>query len=168
MEKTKIEEITDLIIHIATDTSMAEVSRRAAIETQLREISKPTFFAQLMSVMADKETLQIALNKNENTFTMSVIPVKQGAKASESKITPLTLTGYPADFEDEFFPKLTAGIEKARGLISKDAKPADTVTNNRKSSSKKKSTKEETEEEEEEETTNDKSKAPTLFDPEAV
>lgn len=75
-------------------------------------------FQELNKLIADGQSLNFVITKNENTFTVSVLPQVYNLKdEAKNKISPLVLSGSPEDLDNEFISSISEPLQKASGLL---------------------------------------------------
>ena len=103
-------------------------------------------FKKLSEIMADGNTITIAIAKREGAFTVTVLPGSNLVKdAAKNRIQPLAMSGTAEDFDSGFEDAITPAMEKSFSLLSEMHNFEESVEEARKESEMAKKAKEEAE-----------------------
>lgn len=76
------------------------------------------FFKTIAEVLQDGQQLQMAIRKSGDIIAVSIMPDNRGVKdKAVENITPLIMSGSPADFEEGFADALKP-LREAQGLVT--------------------------------------------------
>lgn len=77
------------------------------------------FFKTIADFLQDGQQLQMAIRKSGESIAVSILPDNRGVKdKAVENITPLVMSGTPADFEEGFADALKP-LAEAQGLVAK-------------------------------------------------
>ncbi len=75
-------------------------------------------FQELDNLITDGQSLNFVITKRDGKFTVSVLPQANNLKdEAKNKISPLVLSGSPADLDNEFVTAISEPLQKASGLL---------------------------------------------------
>lgn len=78
-------------------------------------MSKVNFFTELFSLLEDKESIELKVQRTGDELTVLLVPKIKGKTAT------ITICGSPEDLNDGFMDQLTIPVEKIKGLVSNAA-----------------------------------------------
>lgn len=78
-------------------------------------MSKVNFFTELFSLLEDKESIDLKIQRTGDELTVLLVPKIKGKTAT------IVLNGTPEDLNDGFMEQLAIPVEKIKGLVSNAA-----------------------------------------------
>jgi PRTRC genetic system protein E len=78
-------------------------------------MSKVNFFTELFSLLEDKESIELKVQRTGDELTVLLVPKIKGKTAT------ITICGSPEDLNEGFMEQLTIPVEKIKGLVSNAA-----------------------------------------------
>lgn len=78
-------------------------------------MSKVNFFTEVGSLLEDKESIEVKIQRTGDELTVLLVPKIKGKTAT------ITMSGTPEDLNDGFMEQLTIPVEKIKGLVSNAA-----------------------------------------------
>lgn len=78
-------------------------------------MSKVNFFTELFSLLQDKESIELKVQRTCDELTVLLVPKIKGKTAT------ITICGSPEDLNEGFMEQLTIPVEKIKGLVSNAA-----------------------------------------------
>lgn len=78
-------------------------------------MSKVNFFTELFSLLEDKESIELKVQRTCDELTVLLVPKIKGKTAT------ITICGSPEDLNEGFMEQLTIPVEKIKGLVSNAA-----------------------------------------------
>lgn len=75
-------------------------------------MSKVNFFTELFSLLEDKESIELKVQRTGDELTVLLVPKIKGKTAT------ITICGSPEDLNEGFMEQLSIPVEKIKGLVS--------------------------------------------------